>query len=42
MSEKLKLVQKFLKMKEKVEEIRRSAEEPDVIRRLSDEILEEL
>lgn len=39
---KLKLVQKFLKMKEKVEEIRRSAEEPDVIRRLSDEILEEL
>lgn len=39
---KLKLVEKFLTLKEKVEKIRRSCDQPDVIRKLSDEILEEL
>ncbi len=40
--QKLRLVEKFLKLKKKVEEIRRSCDQPDVIRTLSDEILEEL
>lgn len=39
---KLKLVQKFLAMKEKVERIRSLADQPDMVLKLSDEILEEL
>jgi hypothetical protein len=40
--EKLHLVEKFLVIKEKVEEIRASTDDPERIRRISDEILEEL
>lgn len=39
---KLHLVEKFLVIKEKVEEIRRSTDDPERIKRISDEILEEL
>ena len=40
--EKLHLVEKFLTMKEKVEQIRQAAEDPVRIKKLSDEILKEL
>jgi predicted DNA-binding protein YlxM (UPF0122 family) len=40
--EKLHLVQRFLVIKEKVEEIRESADDPEQIKRISEEILEEL
>lgn len=40
--DKLHLVEKFLSMKEKVEMIRQSADNPAEIRRISAEILEEL
>lgn len=40
--EKLHLVEKFLVIKEKVEEIRESTDNPEQIKRISDEILEEL
>lgn len=40
--EKLHLVQKFLVIKEKVEEIRESADNPEQIKKISEEILEEL
>lgn len=39
---KLHLVEKFLVLKEKVAEIRESADDPEQIKRISDEILEEL
>lgn len=39
---KLHLVEKFLVIKEKVEEIRESTDDPEQIKRISDEILEEL
>ena len=40
--EKLHLVEKFLKIREKVEEIQNAAEEPSRVKALSREILEEL
>lgn len=40
--EKLHLVEKFLKIREKVEEIQREAENPAKVQALSREILEEL
>ena len=40
--EKLHLVEKFLVIREKVGEIRESADDPERIKRISDEILEEL
>lgn len=40
--EKLHLVQRFLVIKEKVEKIRESADDPEQIKRISEEILEEL
>ena len=40
--EKLHLVEKFLKIREKVEEIQDAAEEPSRVKALSREILEEL
>ena len=40
--EKLHLVEKFLKNREKVEEIQNAAEEPSRVKALSREILEEL
>ena len=40
--EKLHLVEKFLKIREKVEEIQNAAEEPSRVKTLSREILEEL
>ena len=40
--EKLYLVEKFLKIREKVEEIQNAAEEPSRVKALSREILEEL
>lgn len=40
--EKLHLVEKFISLKEKVEAIREAADNPDEVRRISDEILEEL
>ena len=42
MREKLHLVEKFLKIREKVEEIQNAAEEPSRVKALSREILEEL
>ena len=40
--EKLHLVEKFLKIREKVEEIQNAAEDPSRVKALSREILEEL
>ena len=40
--EKLHLVEKFLKIREKVEDIQNAAEEPSRVKALSREILEEL
>jgi len=40
--EKLHLVQRFLVIKEKVEDIRESADNPEQIKKISEEILEEL
>ncbi len=40
--EKLHLVERFLVIKRKVEEIRESTNDPDKVREISDEILEEL
>ena len=40
--EKLHLVERFLKIRGKVEEIQERAEEPETVRALSREILEEL
>ena len=39
---KLHLVEKFVSLKEKVEAIRKAADDPDEVRRISDEVLEEL
>ena len=39
---KLHLVKKFLIIKKKVEKIRRTADDPEQVKRISDEILEEL
>ncbi|MDY3917703.1 MAG: YlxM family DNA-binding protein [Candidatus Limivivens sp.] len=40
--EKLRLVEKFLKIREKVEEIQNASDDPERVKELSGEILEEL